>query len=114
MCAPEDSNLARQHYQCCAFNPTARRARGLPAVPVRVERTTSRVSAERSHHAELRNHGAPAGSRAQDLPLTRRTLYLTELQGHGAADRPRTGDLLLGEQAFFQLNYSRIGVDDGP
>jgi hypothetical protein len=27
---------------------------------------------------------------------------------NGAADRIRTGDILLGKQVFYQLNYSRI------
>ena len=44
-CAPEDSNLASQRYQRCAFNL---RSQTRMVVPVRVERTTSGFSGRRS------------------------------------------------------------------
>ena len=44
-------------------------------VPDRVERSASRVSAGRSRHAELKDHGASAGNRTRDLCFTRAPLY---------------------------------------
>lgn len=47
-----------------------------------------------------RHFGARGGSRTPDLFLRRELLYPLSYSGSGAADRIRTGDLLLGRETF--------------
>lgn len=48
----------------------------------------------------------PGGNRTPDTSVFNRVLYLLSYRSVRAADRIRTGDLLVGNEALYQLSHS--------